>query len=120
MDLVLSEDGEVLRRGRLSPPRLGRHAWSPPLAERFRLRPRHVACGPWSQDLADHPSPLAGTGSAWVAQWSMFQDDESFLFKDWMAPATMEDFRDKDVLECGCGGGQHADLVAQVARSVPA
>ncbi len=63
---------------------------------------------------------MAGTGSAWVAQWSMFQDDESFLFKDWMAPATMEDFRDKDVLECGCGGGQHADLVAQVARSVPA
>ncbi|MEE8239660.1 MAG: hypothetical protein V3R16_00200 [Nitrospirales bacterium] len=49
---------------------------------------------------------MAGTGSEWVAQWSMFQDDESFLFRDWIAPATMEDFRDKDVLECGCGGRQ--------------
>ncbi len=61
------------------------------------------------------PSQLAGTGSEWVAQWSMFQDDESVLFRDWITPATMEDFRDKDMLECGCDGGQHANSVCLAA-----
>jgi SAM-dependent methyltransferase len=56
----------------------------------------------------------------WAAQWSMMQDEERFLFDDWIWPSRLEDFRDKDVLEAGCGGGQHTALVAQVARSVTA
>ena len=56
----------------------------------------------------------------WHAQWSMYSDSERFLFDEWIAPATLEDFRDKDVLECGCGGGQHTDTVAQVARNIVA
>jgi SAM-dependent methyltransferase len=51
----------------------------------------------------------------WHEQWSMLKDDEEFLFKDWIYPVTMEDFRGKTVLECGCGGGQHTAFVAPYA-----
>jgi len=50
----------------------------------------------------------------------MFQDDERFLFEEWIAPVTIEDFRDKDVLEAGCGGGQHTAMLAPLARSITA
>jgi len=56
----------------------------------------------------------------WADQWSRFQDEERFLFEDWILPATLEDFRDQDVLECGCGGGQHTAFVAEVASHVTA
>ncbi len=61
-----------------------------------------------------------GKSSEWSEQWSMFQDDERFLFNDWILPATLEDFKGKDVLECGCGGGQHTSFVAPFAKSVTA
>lgn len=54
--------------------------------------------------------------SEWHEQWSMLQDDELFLFKDWIYPVTLEDFRGKEVLECGCGGGQHTSYVAPYAK----
>jgi len=56
--------------------------------------------------------------SEWSAQWQMFHDNERFLFEEWIAPNTVEDFRDKSVLEAGCGGGQHTEIVAEVARDV--
>jgi 2-polyprenyl-3-methyl-5-hydroxy-6-metoxy-1,4-benzoquinol methylase len=56
----------------------------------------------------------------WYAQWALFQDDEKFLFEEWIAPATLEDFRGKSVLECGCGGGQHTAFLAPVAASITA
>lgn len=56
----------------------------------------------------------------WAEQWSMFQDDERFLFEEWIRPATLADLRGKDVLECGCGGGQHTLFMAEVAKSVTA
>jgi SAM-dependent methyltransferase len=56
----------------------------------------------------------------WHAQWSRFRDDAPYLFDEWIAPATREMFRGKDVLEAGCGGGHHTELLAQVARSVTA
>jgi hypothetical protein len=37
----------------------------------------------------------------------MLQDEALFLFADWIYPNTINDFREKDVLECGCGRGQH-------------
>lgn len=58
--------------------------------------------------------------SEWREQWEMLQDSELFLFRDWILPNTLEDFRGKDVLECGCGGGQHTAFVAPYARSVTA
>jgi len=53
--------------------------------------------------------------SEWHEQWSMLQDDELFLFKDWILPVKLEDFGGKEVLECGCGGGQHTSYVAPFA-----
>jgi SAM-dependent methyltransferase len=50
----------------------------------------------------------------------MFQDEELYLFLDWIYPNTLEGFSDKDVLECGCGGGQHTSLMAPHAKRVTA
>ena len=58
--------------------------------------------------------------SEWHQQWSLLEDNELFLFNDWILPNTLEDFRGKDVLECGCGGGQHTSFVAPYAKSVTA
>lgn len=56
----------------------------------------------------------------WREQWSLFRDDERFLFEEWILPATLEDLRGHEVLEAGCGGGQHTSFMAPVARSVTA
>jgi 2-polyprenyl-3-methyl-5-hydroxy-6-metoxy-1,4-benzoquinol methylase len=58
--------------------------------------------------------------SEWHEQWQMFQDEEIFLFKDWIYPNTLEDFKDKEVLEAGCGGGQHTLFIAPYAKTVTA
>lgn len=58
--------------------------------------------------------------SEWHQQWSMFEDNEKFLFDEWIAPVRLEDFSGKDVLECGCGGGQHTSFVAPYAKSITA
>ena len=54
----------------------------------------------------------------WVFQWREFQDDSLALFVEWIYPNTLDDFRDKDVLDAGCGGGQHLAFVAPYARRV--
>lgn len=56
--------------------------------------------------------------SAWAWQWHRYHDDQQWLFFEWIAPCTLETFRGKDVLDCGCGGGQHIAIVADTARSV--
>ncbi|MDD5680762.1 MAG: class I SAM-dependent methyltransferase [Candidatus Omnitrophica bacterium] len=56
----------------------------------------------------------------WQEQWELFRDEEMGLFADWIYPATLEDFKDKDVLECGCGGGQHTSFIAPYARHITA
>lgn len=56
----------------------------------------------------------------WKEQWKMLQDNELFLFKEWILPYKLEDFKDKTVLECGCGGGQHTNFVAPYAKSITA
>jgi SAM-dependent methyltransferase len=58
--------------------------------------------------------------SEWHEQWSLVQDDEEFLFNEWIQPFTLEKFRGKDVLECGCGGGQHTSFVSPYAKQVVA
>jgi len=56
----------------------------------------------------------------WHEQWSLLEDNEEFLFRDWIYPIALQDFTGKDVLECGCGGGQHTKLVASLAAHVTA
>lgn len=58
--------------------------------------------------------------SEWYEQWQLLQDNELFLFEDWIYPNRLEDFKGKSVLECGCGGGQHTAFVAEYAKSVTA
>jgi len=52
----------------------------------------------------------------WAWQWSHFEDDSRWLFSEWIRPLEIEDFREKTVLDCGCGGGQHLSFVAPVCR----
>ena len=54
----------------------------------------------------------------WKEQWTEFADNELFLFQDWIHPNTLSDFEGKDVLECGCGGGQHTSFIAPHSKSV--
>lgn len=58
--------------------------------------------------------------SQWRQQWSLFKDKEIFLFKDWIYPNCIDDFKDKEVLECGCGGGQHTYFLAPYAKRIVA
>ena len=53
--------------------------------------------------------------SEWAWQWKTLQDDNQWLFSEWIWPNTFEDFRGKTVLDCGCGGGQHLEFVAPFA-----
>jgi len=56
--------------------------------------------------------------SVWAYQWGTFEDDNRMLFDAWISPATLEDFRDKTVLDAGCGGGHHLRFVAPYASEV--
>jgi SAM-dependent methyltransferase len=58
--------------------------------------------------------------SEWLAQWVMLRDDEQFLFLDWIQPYALDVFSGKDVLECGCGGGQHTDFMSPYAKTITA
>ena len=55
--------------------------------------------------------------SDWAWQWDTFYDDNQWLFTEWIHPNTFETFRDKDVLDCGCGGGQHLNFIAPYCKS---
>ncbi len=54
----------------------------------------------------------------WNWQWNKIYDDNVWLFTQWIEPNTLEDFRGKEVLDCGCGGGQHLSFVAPYAKSI--
>ncbi len=56
----------------------------------------------------------------WSYQWSVFEDNETQLFRDWIQPNRLEDFAGKLVLDAGCGPGHHARLAAALAREVVA
>lgn len=54
----------------------------------------------------------------WSYQWSHFEDDQPFLFREWIEPNRLEDFRGKYVIDAGCGPGHHVRLVAAHAARV--
>ncbi len=56
--------------------------------------------------------------SEWNWQWNKIYDDNEWLFTQWILPNTYADFEGKDVLDCGCGGGQHLSFVAPHCRSI--
>ncbi len=63
-------------------------------------------------------APVQPKQNDWNFQWENFYDDSLFLFKEWIFPHTLETFRGKSVVDCGCGGGQHINFVAPFARRI--
>ena len=65
-------------------------------------------------DQIESDKRATATGFGW--QWQHFtQQDERYAeqFLGWIAPVTPEFFRDKVVLEGGCGKGRHTQLAAR-------
>jgi SAM-dependent methyltransferase len=62
-------------------------------------------------------SPSANE-AAWAWQWSHLEDTSETLFREWIHPNRIEDFAGKQVLDAGCGGGQHLRFVAPFAKEV--
>jgi SAM-dependent methyltransferase len=72
----------------------------------------------------DLPLPLRRTADAFGWQWLHFvemHDRFEAQFLDWIHPLGPDDFRDRDVLDAGCGIGRHAFFAARYgARTVTA
>src|SRR5215213_1086512 len=65
-------------------------------------------------DHVESDKRATAAGFGW--QWQHFtQEDERYAeqFLGWIAPVTPEFFRDKVVLEGGCGKGRHTQLAAR-------
>ncbi|EKD28098.1 MAG: hypothetical protein ACD_79C00431G0003 [uncultured bacterium] len=54
----------------------------------------------------------------WYYQWRYLSDDSLFLFKEWIYPNTLENFKNKNVLDCGCGSGQHINFISPYADKI--
>jgi SAM-dependent methyltransferase len=54
----------------------------------------------------------------WAWQWNKIYDNNKWLFKEWVYPNKLEDFKGKTVLDCGCGGGQHVNFVAPYCKTI--
>lgn len=54
----------------------------------------------------------------WLDQWRRYKDDSEFLFREWLHPNRLEDFKGLRVLDAGCGHGRHALLAARYAAKV--
>lgn len=86
---------------------------------------RCAACGssfpitsgiPRFANLAHVESDKRATAEGFGWQWQHFtQEDDRYAeqFLGWIAPVTPEFFRDKIVLEAGCGKGRHTQLAAR-------
>ncbi len=54
--------------------------------------------------------------SEWKWQWEKIYDNNKWLFTEWIYPTKLKDFKDKTVLDCGCGGGQHLNFIAPYCK----
>lgn len=52
----------------------------------------------------------------WEWQWNKLDYDSRWLFTEWIAPNKLEYFRNKTVLDAGCGGGQHLNIIAPYCK----
>lgn len=100
---VAKTEGEEILEGDLDCTACGRHF---PVA---RGVPRFA-------DLSQIEEEKAATASSFGWEWQHFtESDERYSeqFLGWIAPVEPEFFKDKIVLEGGCGKGRHAQLSAQ-------
>ncbi len=65
-----------------------------------------------------YPRHMQEKQSEWAWQWDHIYDDNQWLFTEWIYPNTLETFRGHNVLDCGCGGGQHINFVSPYAASI--
>jgi SAM-dependent methyltransferase len=56
--------------------------------------------------------------SEWAWQWDRMYDSNQWLFTEWIWPNTWDTFKDKEVLDCGSGGGNHIRFVSPYAKHV--
>lgn len=54
----------------------------------------------------------------WTWQWEHAECDNEWLFQEWIRPLRLADLAGCNVLDCGCGGGQHLALMAPHCRFV--
>ncbi len=59
--------------------------------------------------------------SEWAEQWDLLNEhmeNEGFLFQEWIKPNTLSDFNGKEVLDGGCGAGEHMNLVLPYVKKI--
>ncbi|MAG52445.1 MAG: hypothetical protein CMH62_00610 [Nanoarchaeota archaeon] len=56
--------------------------------------------------------------SEWHWQWSKAYPDSLNSFKNWICPNKIEDFKNKNVLDCGCGAGQHLRYLSPYCKKI--
>lgn len=54
----------------------------------------------------------------WNWQWERMEDEDLRTFLEWIYPIKLEDFKNKCVLDAGCGNGGHAKIVAKYAKKI--
>ena len=53
----------------------------------------------------------------WKWQWDKLSNRNKWLFLEWIYPNKLKDFEGKEVLDCGCGGGDHLSIIAKYCKS---
>ena len=51
----------------------------------------------------------------WAEEWDLvnsYYENSTTLFKDWIYPNKIENFKNKIVLDCGCGSGEHLEILS--------
>jgi len=56
----------------------------------------------------------------WQWQWQRFKNEDKEIFLDWLYPSKLEDFKNKLVLDAGCGNAGYTKIVAQYAKKIVA
>lgn len=64
-----------------------------------------------------HEAFMQQKQKAWAEQWIRFRNDIRWLLEEWIYPQRLDDFQGKDVLDCGCGGGEHLEIIAPYCKS---
>jgi len=54
----------------------------------------------------------------WAEQWRIFKNNTDInMFQDWIKPYTFNDFKNKVVIDLGCGNGQHLNILSSYIKS---
>ena len=56
------------------------------------------------------------SGDAWKWQWTKYYDEDLWLFKEWIYPNKLEDFKNKEAVDCGCGAGTQLNFIAPYCK----